>query len=144
MNIKLIKIIIMSSMMMFSPIMVAEQAALSQADLARLKAFVGDVGRVGGLGNAGSESVNGVYKVRSGDTLAKIIQKEFKQVGINRSLLTDVIVAVNPHAFRRGNPHWLLAGAALKLPSTADFQAYIFPKMANKKDSSSKDWIRYP
>jgi hypothetical protein len=117
---------------------------LSEGDIARLSAFVGDIGRVMKAAQKGSVAVDGIYKVREGDTLSSIVTREFRGVDVNPVLISDVIVTLNPHAFPRGNPNWLLSGKDLQLPSEQDFRNYIFPGSKTKSDTSSRDWVRYP
>ena len=59
------------------------------------------------------------YRVRRGDTLAKIVAR-FYPNNTGRTELFRQIVADNPHAFLRMNPNMLLAGKVLKMPNTRD------------------------
>jgi len=89
---------------------------LSEGDIARLSAFVGDIGRMMKAVPKESVAVDGIYKVQEGDTLSSIVTREFRGVDVNPMLISDVIVDLNPHAFPRGNPNWLLSGKDLQLP----------------------------
>ena len=57
----------------------------------------------------------GTYKVKRGDTLAKIVS-HFYPNRSGRAALFQQIVSDNPHAFLRMNPNMLLAGKVLKMP----------------------------
>ena len=59
------------------------------------------------------------YKVKRGDTLAKIVAR-FYPNNTGRAELFRQIVSNNPHAFLRMNPNMLLAGKVLKMPATGD------------------------
>ena len=59
---------------------------------------------------------SGDYKVRRGDTLAKIVAKFYPNI-TDRTNLFQQIVSDNPHAFLRMNPNMLLAGKVLKMPA---------------------------
>ena len=59
---------------------------------------------------------SGNYKVRRGDTLAKIVAQFYPNV-TGRAALFQQIVSDNPHAFLRMNPNMLLAGKVLKMPA---------------------------
>lgn len=121
------------------------EPAISASDIARLRAFIGDMQPGYSESGGGKELVSGGgYRVRSGDTLSRIIDRQFSNLEINSALLKDVIVAINPHAFKKGNPNWLLAGTEIKFPSSEDFKHYIFPSSAKDDDVEPKYWVRYP
>ena len=131
------------------------QSVISDSDVARLRAFIGESDFEGktpsGMGasvhssSAGSV-VNGVYKVQPGDTLSEIMALHLGDTGVNHDVMQKVIVRNNKAAFRRGNAHWMMAGANLRMPTVADVMDYVVP---GKKDpqqhlSSDEDWIRFP
>ena len=58
------------------------------------------------------------YKVKRGDTLAKIVAR-FYPKNTGRAELFRQIVSNNPHAFLRMNPNILLAGKVLKIPNAS-------------------------
>ena len=62
---------------------------------------------------------SGDYKVRRGDTLAKIVTRFYPNTK-SRTELYRQIMSDNPHAFLRMNPNMLLAGKVLKMPATGD------------------------
>lgn len=140
---------VVSTMVLLSPsIVLSEQsteAAISASDIARLRAFIGDMQPGYSPSSGGGVSGNvGGYRVRSGDTLSRIIDRQLGNIEINSALLKDVVVAMNPHAFKKGNPNWLLAGTEIKFPSAEDFKHYIFPNSATHEDVEPKYWVRYP
>jgi len=59
---------------------------------------------------------SGSYKVRRGDTLAKIVAHFYPNTTGHAALFRQ-IVSDNPHAFLRMNPNMLLAGKVLKMPT---------------------------
>ena len=54
---------------------------------------------------------NGTHRVRRGETLDMVIRKVAPNSAIQPRILQQAFVRANPHAFRRGNPNWLYAGA---------------------------------
>ena len=126
------------------------QSTISDIDVARLRAFIGSTEF-----DASSPSVSpsissgalvgGVYKVRSGDTLSEIMATHLGDTGVNHHVMQQVIVKNNKSAFRRGNPHWLMAGASLRMPTVTDVMDYVVPGRDGKETTaSSDDWVRYP
>lgn len=131
------------------------QSAISDSDVARLRAFIGstDIGstefdassRSASASPSSGAVIGGVYKVRSGDTLSEIMATHLGDTGVNHDVMQKVIVKNNKSAFRRGNPHWLMAGASLRMPTVADVMDYVVPGRDGKKiTASSDDWVRYP
>jgi Tfp pilus assembly protein FimV len=125
------------------------QSTISNSDVAKLKAFIGSndfksAAPSSYSSNAGSV-VQGVYTVRPGDTLSEIMAVHLGDTGVNSDVMQKVIVKNNRSAFRRGNPHWLMAGAALRMPTVTDVMEYVVPGQKGKKMiASSDDWVRYP
>lgn len=131
------------------------QAVISDNDVARLRAFIGDSGfdakTPSGTGASapsasGGSVVNGVYKVRPGDTLSEIMAVHLGDTGVNQDVMQKVIVRNNKAAFRRGNPHWMMAGANLRMPTVTDVMDYVVPGKHDGQQhrSSGEDWIRFP
>ena len=131
------------------------QSVISDNDVARLRAFIGEndfeakpASGVGGSVHSSSAGsvVNGVYKVRPGDTLSEIMAAHLGDTGVNHDVMKKVIVSNNKAAFRRGNAHWMMAGANLRMPTVADVMDYVVPgkKDRQQKRSSDDDWIRFP
>ena len=137
------------------------QSVISDNDVARLRAFIGEndfeVKTPSGVGasvhsssasasaSAGSV-VNGVYKIRPGDTLSEIMALHLGDTGVNHDVMKKVIVRNNKAAFRRGNAHWMMAGANIRMPTVADVMDYVVPgkKDSQPRRSSDEDWIRFP
>ena len=131
------------------------QSVISDSDVARLRAFIGENDFEGKTPSGEDASVysssagsvvNGVYKVQPGDTLSEIMALHLGDTGVNHDVMKEVIVRNNKAAFRRGNAHWMMAGANIRMPTVADVMDYVVP---GKKDSpqhrsSDDDWIRFP
>jgi len=58
-----------------------------------------------------------VVNVQPGQTLAMVIRQHFRDSPFNERFVGRMLVEMNPGAFVRGNPHRLVAGARLVLPS---------------------------
>ena len=120
---------------------------ISDSDVARLRAFIGDAEfnapTASGAGASGA-AVDGVYVVRPGDTLSEIMATQLGDTGVNSDVLQRVIISNNKSAFRRGNPHWLMAGAHLRLPTISDVVEYVVPGQANPRAGRADEWVRYP
>ena len=87
--------------------------------------------------------------VKRGDTLSAIVRDAVKGTEIRPGFILDAIVKVNPSAFVRSNPNWMLAGKKLKFPRAEDFNRLVFVK-STATDSASNEsdpylgWIQYP
>ena len=135
--------------------MTLAQSVISENDIARLRAFIGendiDAKTPSGMAASAPSSsrgsvVNGVYKVRPGDTLSEIMAVHLGDTGVNRDVMQKVIVKNNKAAFRRGNPHWMMAGANLRMPTVTDVMDYVVPGRQDGQQhrASPEDWIRFP
>ena len=143
-------------LMSLSPLSLAQgERVISSSDVERLRAFIGESdlgtalsgssGPATGARSSGSGVVNGVYIVKSGDTLSEIMSDQLGDTGFNEHVLQQVIVSSNKSAFRRGNPHWLMAGASLRMPTATDVMEYIAPGSASgKRLVTANDWVRFP
>ena len=125
------------------------QSTISDSDVARLKAFIGSTEfkstSPSSRSSSGGSVVQGVYTVRPGDTLSEIMAVHLGETGVTHDVMQQVIVKNNRAAFRRGNPHWLMAGAALRMPTVTDVMEYVVPGQKGKKlIASSDDWVRFP
>jgi hypothetical protein len=93
--------------------------------------------------------VKGVYHVKKGDTLSAIARDSVKDTQIRSDFMLDAIVKLNPSAFKRGNPNWMLAGSKLSFPRAEDFGRLFFVK-SEVVNSPAKavdpflGWIQYP
>ena len=93
--------------------------------------------------------VEGVYLVKKGDTLSKIVQESVKGTQIRSDFMLDAIVKLNPSAFVRGNPNWMFAGAKLRFPDAQDFSRIVFTNSSEKNSNEASEdpyagWIKYP
>ncbi|MDG2461204.1 MAG: hypothetical protein P8M73_10030 [Luminiphilus sp.] len=128
---------------------------ISSSDVQKLRAFIGNSELGAATSSSGSASsrstsssagvVNGVYVVKSGDTLSEIMSEYLGDTGFNERVLQQVIVNSNKRAFRRGNPHWLMAGASLRMPTADDVMDYVAPGQGDRKRMvAANDWVKFP
>ena len=99
--------------------------------------------------NEDSGWVEGIYLVKRGDTLSAIVRDAVKGTQIRPDFILNAIVKVNPSAFVRGNPNWMLAGKKLKFPRAEDFNRLVFVKSTDRDMSLNESdpylgWIKYP
>ena len=99
--------------------------------------------------NEESGWVEGIYLVKRGDTLSAIVRDAVKGTQIRPDFILNAIVKVNPSAFVRGNPNWMLAGKKLKFPRAEDFNRLVFVKSTDRDMSLNESdpylgWIKYP
>ena len=145
----------LSLLLSLSPLSLAQgERVISSSDVERLRAFIGDSdlgvaqgnsGSATGAPGSGSGVVNGVYIVKPGDTLSEIMSDQLGDTGFNDHVLQQVIVSTNKKAFRRGNPHWLMAGASLRMPTATDVIEYVAPgSVSGKRMAAANDWVRFP
>ena len=91
------------------------------------------VNKEGQVGNSGGQIVtNGTHRVRRGETLDMVIRKVVPTSAIQPRILRQAFVRANPHAFRRGNPNWLYAGAVLQVPDIEHLRQVIFKNSPNR------------
>jgi len=122
-----------------------DEGAMSEADLVKLRLFIGEAVSSESVSNPSGSVVDGYYEVRPGDTLSEIMKSRLSGYGVNKRVLRDVIVDSNKKAFRRGNPHWLMAGARLKIPTRTEIMDYVVPG-SGKMERKSQDelWVSFP
>ena len=101
------------------------------------------------VGNSGGQIVtNGTHRVRRGETLDMVIRKVVPNSAIQPRILRQAFVRANPHAFRRGNPNWLYAGAVLQVPDIEHLRQVIFKNSPNRLKKNISDekagWVRFP
>ena len=121
------------------------EEVMSEADLVKLRLFIGEAVSSAGKSNSSGSIVDGYYKVRPGDTLSGIMKSRLSGYGVNKRVLRDVIVESNKKAFRRGNPHWLMAGASLKIPTRAEIMDYVVPGSGKMERKNSDElWVSFP
>jgi Tfp pilus assembly protein FimV len=71
----------------------------------------------------------GQYKVKAGDTIERVIQKFYASTPLRTEVLREALVQNNPHAFVKGNPKSLLAGANLMLPEPSELVKKLMPTL---------------
>ena len=94
-----------------------------------------------------TEIRDGRYQVRTGDTLDQLIERMFGASLLRRELLQQAIMRANPHAFRNGNPNWMLAGAQLRVPTADDVLGLIFSDLEGVRTrirGGHPNWVQYP
>lgn len=57
------------------------------------------------------------HLVKEGDSLSGIINKYYKNSGLNMRIVEISIIEMNKKAFVRNNPNYLFAGTKLRIPS---------------------------
>ena len=107
------------------------------------------VNHEGQAGKSGGQIVtNGTHRVRRGETLDMVIRKVVPKSAIQPRILRQAFVRANPHAFRRGNPNWLYAGAVLQVPDIEHLRQVIFKNSPNRLKKNISDekagWVRFP
>ena len=127
---------------LFAASNVSAQPLLTEDDLHKLRNFAGVA--VPSDSKASLDLSGNILKVKSGDTLGQIVETYYAGSGVNKGFLAQVIVSKNPTAFRRGNPNWMMAGAALRLPDGSDLVDYIMPEESEKPPTEMRDWVVYP
>ena len=100
-------------------------------------------------GKSGGQIVTtGTHRVRRGETLDMVIRKVVPNSAIQPRILRQAFVRANPHAFRRGNPNWLYAGAVLQVPDIEHLRQVIFKNSPNRLKKNISDekagWVRFP
>jgi len=98
---------------------------------------------------SGTEIVtNGTHRVRRGETLDMVIRKVAPNSAIQPRILRQAFVRANPHAFRRGKPNLLYAGAVLQVPDIEHLHQVIFKSSPNRLKKNINDekagWVRFP
>ena len=58
-----------------------------------------------------------IHLVKEGDSLSGIINKYYKNTGLNMRIVEISIIEMNKNAFVRNNPNYLFAGKKIKIPS---------------------------
>ena len=79
----------------------------------------------------------GSYKVKSGDTVERVIQKFYASSPLRIDVLRDALVQNNPKSFVKGNPKSLLAGTTLSLPDQTELLKKLVPTLAAAEGPST-------
>ena len=79
-------------------------------------------------------SYSTTHLVEIGDSLSGIINKYYKNTGLNMRIVEISILEINKKAFVRNNPNYLFAGKTLKIPSVNEMMNlgnYVVVQMLN-------------
>ena len=91
------------------------------------------------------QSYNTTHKVKEGESLSGILNKYYKNTGLNMRVLELAIIEINKHAFVRNNPNFLFAGKKIKIPSINEIMNLVkhTPKNANTIKNSGRNHIYF-
>ena len=87
------------------------------------------------------------YRIKKGDTLNQIIDRNLSSSPIAHDILKMSIVKANRHAFKRNNPNWMYAGKVIKFPTVSDLKNLLFKNQAinaSSRSSTSDTWVQFP
>ena len=86
------------------------------------------------------------YRVKSGDTLDKVIRHTLADSPLKIELLRQAYIAQNPQAFIKTSPPVLRAGVVLAVPNHDDLlRQYLRPRDGMVFDPNDRrHWVRYP
>ena len=79
-----------------------------------------------------------VHLVEEGDSLSGIINKYYKDTGLNMRIVEISIVEMNKGAFVRNNPNYLFAGKKIKIPSINEMMNLVKKTKKNKSETINK------
>ena len=86
----------------------------------------------------------GVYLVKRGDTLDKVVQKALGDSPLKSELLKRELVALNPEAFTKGSQKILKSGVLLKLPNNDDLlRSQLGQGQTSSAQGSYKQFVGY-
>ena len=77
------------------------------------------------------------HLVEIGDSLSGIINKYYKNTGLNMRIVEISILEINRKAFVRNNPNYLYAGKTLKIPSVNEMMNLV-RKDTDKNQNNGK------
>jgi len=91
------------------------------------------------------QSYNTTHNVKEGESLSGILNKYYKNTGLNMRVLELAIIEINKHAFVRNNPNFLFAGKKIKIPSINEIMNLVkqTPTNANTINNSRKNHIYF-
>lgn len=91
------------------------------------------------------QSYNTTHNVKEGESLSGILNKYYKNTGLNMRVLELAIIEVNKHAFVRNNPNFLFAGKKIKIPSINEIMNLVkqTPRNANNINNSRRNHIYF-
>lgn len=91
------------------------------------------------------QSYNTTHKVKGGESLSGILNKYYRNTGLNMRVLELAIIEINKHAFVRNNPNFLFAGKKIKIPSINEIMNLVkqTPTNANTINNSRRNHIYF-
>ena len=91
------------------------------------------------------QSYNTTHNVKEGESLSGILNKYYKNTGLNMRVLELAIIEINKHAFVRNNPNFLFAGKKIKIPSINEIMNLVkqTPKNANTMNNPRRNHIYF-
>tara|TARA_B100000989_G_scaffold298547_1_gene288380 strand:- start:78 stop:500 length:423 start_codon:yes stop_codon:yes gene_type:complete len=75
------------------------------------------------------------HLVEEGDSLSGIINKYYKNSGLNMRIVEISIIEINKNAFVRNNPNYLFAGKKLKIPSLNEMMNLVKKESEKSQDN---------
>ena len=86
-------------------------------------------------------SYSTTHLVEIGDSLSGIINKYYRNTGLNMRIVEISILEINKKAFVRNNPNYLFAGKTLKIPSVNEMMNLV--KKGTKKNQNNGKHIYF-
>ncbi|MDC3091243.1 LysM peptidoglycan-binding domain-containing protein [Rickettsiales bacterium] len=88
-------------------------------------------------------SYSQIHTVKPGDSLSGIINKYYKNTGLNMRIVELSIVEINKKAFVRNNPNYLYAGKKIKIPSINEIMNLVMNKSDKNQTQNSSSHIYF-
>lgn len=79
-----------------------------------------------------------IHLVEEGDSLSGIINKYYKNTGLNMRIVEISIIEMNKNAFVRNNPNYLFAGKKIKIPSINEMMNLVKKTKKTKSQNINK------
>ena len=84
-----------------------------------------------------------IHTVEFGDSLSGIMDKYYKNTGLNRKVIEISIIEINKKAFVRGNPNYLFAGSKIRIPSINEIKNLVSEKPKSTVKTNKSKHIYY-
>ena len=85
-----------------------------------------------------------IHLVKEGDSLSGIINKYYKNTGLNMRIVEISIIEMNKKAFVRNNPNYLFAGKKIKIPSINEMMNLVKKtKKTTSQNNNKKSHIYF-
>ena len=84
-----------------------------------------------------------IHLVEPGDSLSGIINKYYKNTGLNMRVVELSIIEINKKAFVRNNPNYLFAGKKIKIPSISQIMNLVMNTTNKSQKQSSSSHIYF-